>query len=72
MKPIEQLSESGLRKRRKHLMSMPLTPERTAQIRQIDQRLNDICHEDSDFLHPPTYIEVIAYMEAVESMGGDE
>lgn len=38
MKSIDQLSASGLRKRRKHLMTMPLTPERRAHIKQIEVR----------------------------------
>lgn len=41
MKPIEQLSQVGLRKRRKHLMSMPLTGERSQLIQQIDTRLTE-------------------------------
>lgn len=58
MKPIEQLSESGLRKRRKHLLSMPLTPERTAQIRQIEAREWELYRQKNPPIKtPPNFIE---------------
>lgn len=53
MKPIAQLSASGLRKRRKHLLSMPLTPERTAQVRQIEAREWELYREKNPPVKTP-------------------
>lgn len=39
MKPIAQLSLAGLRRRRQHLLTMPITAKRVQQLREIDQRM---------------------------------
>lgn len=58
MKPIDQLSASGLRKRRKHILTMPLTPERTDQIRAIERREWDLYREKNPPIKtPPNFIE---------------
>lgn len=58
MKTIDQLSESGLRKRRRHLMTMPMTPERIELIRKIEAREWELYRaKNPPIKTPPNFIE---------------
>jgi hypothetical protein len=53
MKTIDQLSKSGLRKRRQHIMTMPLTPVRAEKIRQIEAREWELYREENPPVKAP-------------------